>query len=282
MATPSLIINGELRPANEPALSAGNRAFRYGDGLFESIRIASGQVCFLQRHFDRLFSGMQLLKMEVPPLFTPGFFHEQIMMLAELNGGRKSARVRLSIFRDEGGFYMPQTNTVSWLIELIPHEEPDYAFSNRGLTIDIFQDYRKPLHRLSSIKTSSALFYVLAAEHARASRIDDCVIINQQMNVVETTSSNLFAVKNGVLYTCPVNEGCVEGVMRAVVMEIAHENRIAVYEVPMPMSVLYNSDEVFLTNAIRGVQWVGAYKGKRYFNSTAKKLQQLLNEKILR
>lgn len=276
----SVILNGKSLPADQPVLFASCRGFRYGDGLFESIRVARGNVCFMHRHLSRLTSSMRLMKMDIPPFFTEQFFTEQISKAVHLNNCARSARVRLNVFRNEGGLYMPQTNEVSWLIEAVPMQEEDYAFPDKGLAVDIYQEYRKPLHRLSNIKSMNAMMYVLGAEHARQLNMDDCVLINQLMNVVETTSSNLFAVKNGVLYTCPVSEGCVEGVMRSVVMEIAAEKRIAVYEVPMPMSVMFNSDEVFLTNAIKGIQWVAAYKTKRYINETAKKLQGYLNEKI--
>lgn len=280
MTALSIIFNGEVKPAQDAVLGVSNRVFRYGDGLFETIRVARGKVAFIDRHLKRLFESMKLLKMETPAEFTAAYFTDAILKLCVINGAPKSARVRLSVFRSDGGFYMPETNKVSWIIEATPIEEEDYAFATRGLTVDLYQDYRKPLHRLSNIKSANALFYVLGAEHARANAVDDCVLINQQFNLVETTTSNLFAVKNGVLYTCPISEGCVEGVMRSVIMDIAGENRVAVYEIPMPMSVMFNSDEVFLTNAVKGIQWVAAYKGKRYFNSTARKFNELLNQKI--
>lgn len=278
----SININGFLQPADAPVVSVANRAFRYGDAVFESIRFAKGRVCFLEKHISRLLGTMKLMRMEIPATFNAPYFEEQIQTLLLANGIATSARIRLTVYRNDGGLYMPAVNTVSWVLEAEHMADEDYAFSTKGLTVDIYQDFRKPLHKLSNIKSGSALFYVLAAEHARKENMDDCVIINQTMNVVETTSSNLFAVKNGVLYTCPVSEGCVEGIMRSVVIELAAENRVAVYEVPMPMSVMFNSDEVFLTNAIKGVQWVGAYKGKRYFNMTAKKFQDWLNERIMK
>lgn len=281
MSLGSININGFLQPADAPVVSVANRAFRYGDAVFESIRFAKGRICFLEKHLKRMLGTMKLLKMEIPDTFTAPYFEEQIQTLLLANGIATSARVRLTVFRNDGGLYMPVSNGVGWVLEAHHMQDDDYAFSVKGLTVDIFQDYRKPVHRLSNIKSGSALFYVLAAEHARANGLDDCVIINQTMNVVETTSSNLFAVKNGVLYTCPVGEGCVEGIMRSVIIELAAENRVAVYEVPMPMSVMFNSDEVFVTNAIKGVQWVGAYKGKRYFNMTARKFQDWLNARIM-
>lgn len=223
---------------------------------------------------------MQLLGMTPPSGFNADFMAGHIGKVAAANGVNKSARVRLSVFREDGGLYTPETNGIGWIIEAEPMDDEDYIFAERGLKIDIYQEYRKGVNRLSNLKSSNALLYVLAALYKKEKGLDDCVLVNQQYNVIETVSANLFAVKNGVLYTCPIGEGCVDGVMRSVIMDIARENRIAVYEVPMPMSVLFNSDEVFLTNAVKGVSWVAEYKGKRYTNATCQKLQELLNEKI--
>jgi branched-chain amino acid aminotransferase len=146
--------------------------------------------------------------------------------------------------------------------------------------VELYQDIRKPINKLSTLKTANSELYVLASLHAKAMNVDDAILINQNGNVIEATGSNLFAVKNGVLYTSPVSEGCVSGVMRSVIMEVAQANRIAVYEVPLPMSILLNSDEIFLTNAVKGITWVAAYRQKRYFSQTARKLNELLNKSV--
>jgi branched-chain amino acid aminotransferase len=87
-------------------------------------------------------------------------------------------------------------------------------------------------------------------------------------------------VKNGVLYTPPVADGCVNGVMRKKIIEIAQANKIAVYEISVMQNVLLGADELFLTNTINGIRWAVAYKQKRYFNDTSKKLTEKLNELI--
>ncbi|HET6990170.1 MAG TPA: aminotransferase class IV, partial [Bacteroidia bacterium] len=166
-------------------------------------------------------------------------------------------------------------------LEMWPFDHNEYVLNDKGMSVELYQDIRKPINKLSTLKTANSQLYVLAALYAKKMNVDDAILINHNGNVIEATGSSLFAVKNGVLYTSPLSEGCVAGVMRGVIMEIAKENRIAVYEVPLPLSIMLNSDEIFLTNAVRGIQWVSSYKAKRYFNNTAKKFQELLNRRVM-
>ncbi len=275
-----LFLNGEERSSGEPLFNSHNRSFRYGDGLFESMRLVNGSLSFSQRHMSRLMAGVTLLQMRLPDSFVSVSLEEWCRRLAERNNITGGARVRLSVFRNDGGYYHPITNEASWLLEMWPFDYNEYALNDKGLTVELYQDIRKPINKLSSLKTANSQLYVLAALYAKKMNVDDAILINHNGNVIEATGSSLFAVKNGVLYTSPISEGCVAGVMRAVIMEIAQENRIAVYEVPLPLSIMLNSDEVFLTNAVRGIQWVSSYKTKRYFNNTAKKFAEFLNRRV--
>lgn len=274
-----LLHNGGFRRTDEPLFNSHNRAFRYGDGLFESMRMINGQLCFAKRHLQRLMQGVNLLQLFLPDNFVNTSLEDWCKKLAEKNSFSGNARIRLTVFRNDGGYYHPEVNDASWLLEMWPLDEENFSLNENGISIDLYQDIRKPINKLSNLKTANAELYVLAALYASKMQVDDSVLINQHGNVIEATGSNLFAVKNGVLYTSPPSEGCVNGVMRSVIMEIAQENRIAVYEVPLPLSVLLNSDEIFLTNAVTGIVWVATYKGKKYSNATAQKLHQLLMAK---
>jgi branched-chain amino acid aminotransferase len=136
------------------------------------------------------------------------------------------------------------------------------------------------LGKLYGIKSNNALLYILAGVHRMQNNLDECIILNQNFSITEAISYNIFAVKNRVLYTPPLDEGCLDGIMRQHIIEISKQNRIAVYEVPLAMNVLLNSDEIFLTNVINGIRWVGAYKAKRYFNTIACLLNEKLNESL--
>ncbi|MCX6312389.1 MAG: aminotransferase class IV [Bacteroidetes bacterium] len=275
-----LLLNGVERNSGEALFTSHNRSFRYGDGLFESMRLVNGKLSFAQRHLSRLMLGVQLLQMRLPDNFVTVSLEEWCRRLAERNNITGGARVRLTIFRNDGGYYHPEVNDASWVLEMWTLDHNEYEMNDKGMSVELYQDIRKPINKLSSLKTANAQLYVLAALYSKQMNVDDAILINHNGNVIEATGSNLFAVKNGVLYTSPLSEGCVAGVMRSVIMEIAKENRIAVYEVPLPLSIMLNSDEVFLTNAVRGIQWISTYKAKRYFNNTAMKFQELLNKRV--
>lgn len=275
-----LLFNGEFKDAETPLFTGHNRLFRYGDGLFESMRMINGKLSFSKKHMQRLLTGVQLLQLRLPDNFVSNSLDAWAKKLWDENGCPTSARLRLSVFRNDGGYYAPVSNDASWHMELWPMEIDQYVMNEKGISVELYQDIRKPINKLATLKTSNAELYVLAALHAVSMNVDDAILINQNGNVIEATGSSLFAVKNGVLYTAPLSEGCVAGIMRSVIMEIAQTNRIAVYEVPLPLSILLNSDEVFLSNAVNGLTWVGAYRQKRYFSKSTRKLNELLNKLV--
>ncbi len=276
----SINVNGKLHQEFEPVILSNNRGFRFGDGLFETIRVADGKIRFLERHLSRLKSSMDLLKMDIPETFTDAFFQEKIGDLLVKNKIDRGGRVRITIYRNEGLTYEPITNQVSYLIEASPIDDNVYTLNETGLVVDLYNEFKKPLNRMSCIKSNNALVYVMAGVFKRENKLDDCILLNERFNITEAISSNLFAAKNGVLYTAPVAEGCLDGIMRNEVINIAKENRIAVYEVTMAMNVMLNSDEIFLTNAVRGINWVGTYRAKKYSNKMAGKLVELLNSRL--
>lgn len=273
--------NGELLPANLPVLKVNNRSFCYGDGLFETIRIIKLKPMFLKEHLQRLHKGMQVLKMKSNSEFNEAFFEKQILELATKNNVVSDARVRLTIYRNEGGLYTPVDNNVSYIIQVIPLTEVGYELNSKGYTVDLYTDIKKTPSLLSPIKSANGMIYVMAGIYKNENKLDDCILTNDKGQIIETISSNIFAVKNGVLYTSPVADGCVDGVMRKKIIQVAEANRIAVYELSVMQSVLLGADELFLTNAITGIRWIMAYKQKRYFHNTSKKLIDKLNEFVI-
>lgn len=278
---PSINFNGKIAPADKPLFTAHNRSFRYGDALFETIRVINGTPQFIEKHIERLKIGMKFLKMDISSEYTPDYFNQLIIELSKNNNIQKDARVRLSVFRNNGGYYTPLTNEVSFLIEIENNTEMGYVLNKDGYKIDVFQELTKNLNSLSFIKSANGLVYVLAGIYKKQHDLDECIILNNQGNVAEAISSNIFTVKNGVLYTPPLSEACVNGIMRQQIINIAKENRIAVYENPIALNVLLNSDELFLTNAINGIRWVGQYKEKQYSNTTSVLLVEKLNSKCV-
>lgn len=256
-----------------------NRSFRYGDGLFESIRLYKGVPLFFSLHFQRLERGIALLGMKYDDSFTEKRIFEEIQFCAAANGIFESGRIRLQIFRKDGGLYKPSQNGFDYFIEIDNLENPLFSLQNKGLHIDIFRELPKPLNILSSIKTTNALYYVLAGVFANNNNLDDAILINGNNLLVEATSSNLFMVKDNTVLTPPLNDGPVEGIIRSIILKLDLTGYY-LKETSITAAMLEKADEVFLSNAIHGVQWVVGYGSKRYYNKVSKKIIDLLNQQI--
>jgi branched-subunit amino acid aminotransferase/4-amino-4-deoxychorismate lyase len=276
-----LNLNGHQLLADQPVIRNTNRAFCYGDGIFETIRCLNSQPLFFDKHYQRLRDAAFHLKIDFPAEFTEDFFRQQIYSLLQRNRIYKGARARLSVFRADGGLYTPQDNTAKFLITVEALSTEKFELNQSGLHIDIYKEIVKPVNLFSGFKTSNALLFVMAGIWKKESQIDDCLILNQNGLIIEALASSIYLVKNNILVTPSVESGCVEGTMRRTIFELAKENNIQVVESEgFGESHLINADEIFISNAIAGIQWVGAYKEKRYFHGMASKLQSLLNEKV--
>ncbi len=270
------ILNGHLISIYEPSVPFTNRAFRYGDALFESIRVCNNKIMFLKDHLTRLKLGMTVLRMNLSAEFTSENLGELMAGLLKKNEDLPNARIRLTVFRNGGGYYAPESNDISFLIESSPMASP-YELNQKGIWVDIYADIKKSINKLSNIKSANALLYVMAGVAKQSMKLDECLLINENGTICEAISSNVFVVKNGTLFTSPLSEGCVAGIMRKQIMHLATENRILTFESPLTMYTLLNGDEVFLTNSIQGLQWVGQYKDRFYTN----KLSTFFQEKLL-
>ncbi len=273
-----LIYNGEFFPSDKPILSINNRSFRYGDGLFESIRVINGEVYNFHAHFSRLTEGMKAFMMEIPAYFTIDYFHNQMRSLLQHNGIHHGGRVKLTVYRKgEIASYFSETNEPGFIIEAESFPANDFILNTEGIDIDVYNDIAKPKNKYSSYKTTNAFFYVNAIIDAKQNGLGDNLLVNDRNNIIESTNSNIFIVSNGVLYTPPMTSGCVGGTMRMKVINLALENGIKVYESPITAGHLLSCDEIILTNAIQGVKWVRSYKTKRFFHKISDKLIELLN-----
>jgi branched-chain amino acid aminotransferase len=269
--------NGEILAADSKLLTVANRAFRYGDGLFESMRLMKGQLKFADMHADRLQRGMKALKIDGYSQMDTWFLKEKVEQLASRNKTRHG-RLRLTVYRDSEGLYTPTQNKMGYCLELTPIEEPRYFLNDKGLIIDIFTELKKPTNYLSNIKTCNSLIYVLAGIFKIQNKLDDTFLLNQDGNLCEAGSSNIFVWYQSHLYTPALSEGCVEGVMRQVIIKLAKQANIPFTEAQINPDILYEADEVFLTNAAKGIQWVMGFGVKRYFNQLSKGLISELNK----
>ncbi len=276
-----LIYNGKFLPADEAVLQVDNRAFMYGDGLFETIRVVEGNPCFFNDHYTRLTEGMQALKMEIPPYFTPERLMENCQLLLQKNGLHKGARLRLTVFRNPGGFYQPTDNNISYTLVSKAVEFDAYQLNDVGLSIDVYTDIKKPINRLANYKTLNTQLFVMAALDAKEKFLNDMLILNEKGNVIETSNSNVFLVSNGVLYTPSLEEGCLAGVMRMQIVNIALQSKLKVYECALTPQRLLGADEIFVTNTAKGIQWIGRYRAKRFYHKVSDFLLDRLNYQLI-
>ncbi len=269
--------NGNIVPAEQQVLTIANRGFRYGDGLFESMRWMKGELKFAELHADRIRKGMKLLKLASWSQFDAWFIRERVEELVRRNKTGPDARIRLTVFRDSDGLYSPSNNKMAFALEAQKLEESNYSINDKGFIIDVYDEIAKPINILSNLKTCNSLIYVLAGIFKNQNALDEVLILNQNGFLCESMSSNVFVVYDRKLYTPALNEGCIAGIMRQVVMRLAKENGIELVEAQINPNILNEADEVFLTNASRGIQWVMGYNDKRYFNEVSRFLKEKLS-----
>jgi branched-chain amino acid aminotransferase len=264
--------DGQLLRSDTPLFTAANRSFRYGDGLFETMMVRDGRLCLSTYHFDRLFSGMQFLSLR--KTFTRQDLEAQILELCQKNGNPPRSRVRMVVFRDVGAY--PISPTPHFIIESWPLPG-ETALNDKGLIIDVFPDGRKACDTLANLKSNNYLLYTLATLYAQKYVLDDCLVLNSQDRIADSTIANLFYVKNGQFYTPPLSEGCVAGVMRRYLLENMPHAGFPIVEKSVTPEDLLNADEIFLTNAIRGIRWVSSFRMTKLTNSlTASIYKQLI------
>ncbi|MBK5285827.1 MAG: aminotransferase class IV [Bacteroidia bacterium] len=276
METDFINLNGELLDAKSPVLYADNRAFRYGDGVFESMRYSSGEVLYYEDHFIRLQNAMKALAILSNEKFSSNNLRFHIYALIQANRISESARIRIEVFRNGVGTYIPDNNGSSFLIQAEPLTDESYLFNKEGLRIDIFQDVKKQVNVFSPYKTASSLLFVMAGLFQQKNNLDDCIILNENENICEANGSNIFIVKDNVAITPPVSDGCIDGVMRKNILLLLATENIPFSESTLRSKDLLDADEIFLTNVSKGIRWVGAVKQKRYYNKLSQSLATLL------
>jgi branched-chain amino acid aminotransferase len=272
-------LNGKLLPSGSPVFNIENRSFRYGDSLFETIKCVDGTPLFLEAHLQRLYSGMEVFEYEWNDQLLKTLINEEIKRVLVRNRHKDGARVRLTVFRNDGGLYTPETNAISVLIEseTAPNK---YELNKDGKTLGIYQDFFKPIHAFNAHKSANALLFVKAGLSKKKSGFDDLVILNSKGLLCETISSNIFMVIHNRLITPPLSEGCLPGIMRQNILALAPSIGLEVLETPVGVNAFEQAEEVFTSNAINGVNWVLGYEKKRYFHKISAQIISQLNVSI--
>jgi branched-chain amino acid aminotransferase len=273
------IYNNQFFRTGVPVITSQNRSFRYGDGLFETMQMHEKKILHLDFHFDRLFAGMKLLQMHLPVFFTATYFTDTVNKLLAKNFILQNARIRLTVFRGEEPIYNTENNQANFIIETFSLPEK-IALNEKGLVIDLFEDGLKSCDQFSNIKSNNYLTSLMALRFASKNNLDEAIVLNSFQRVCESSIANIFIVKNNVLFTPPLSEGCVAGVMRRWMLENLSKRSITVKETELSPQDLLSADELFLTNSIRPVRWVQQFRDKIYRNETAKEIFNFFLENL--
>lgn len=268
--------DGQIIAEDQHIATIDNRSLRYGDGLFETMLWKDGDIRFLDFHVERLQGGMQLLQFDEYTKFDTFFIRSKTEELIRKNNMiGQVVRVRLIVYRAGGGLYAPDTNRPVYCLQVsrLPASLRDKKL---GLIVDLYTDLKKPYSGLSHLKSNNALIYVMAGLYKKKFAYDEVFLLNQEGHLCEALTSNIFVYYDKTLYTPALTEGCVQGVMRRVVMDMAAHEGIPVVEAQISPEIMKQADEIFCTNAVHGVQWVMGFKQKRYFNKISRILQDKL------
>jgi len=263
-------------------LTASNRSFLYGDGVFETLKILNNQILFFEDHYFRLLASMRIIRMQIPMNFTLEYLEEQILTLVREQNCHEAARVRLTVFRNEGGYYKPTDNSVSFVIQASALSVKPYVIDEVTFEVDLYKDFTVAKQLLSTLKANNKLIQITASIFAQENGLDTCLLINEEKNVIEAANGNLFMLLNGQLITPPITEGCLNGIMRKQILKLAKElDGIEMIEQPISPFDLQKADELFITNVIIGIQPITKYRKKEFEKTKAKQLLEKLNQTIL-
>ena len=256
-----------------------NRGFLFADAVFETVKVLDGKILFFEDHYFRLMASMRILRMEIPLEFTLEYLETEILKTATALH-LSNARVRLTVYRDAKGKYLPEKQTVGFIIVAEPAQAL-YLNDKSKYEVELFKDFHISKHLLSTLKTTSCLVNITAGIFAKENDYENCLLINDDKNVIEAINGNIFVVKDNVVATPPVSDGCKNGITRKKIIEIIKKTEGLVFEErSVSPFELQKADEIFITNIITGIQSVTQYRKKMFINTTANNLLIKLNAQI--
>jgi branched-chain amino acid aminotransferase len=238
-----LWLHDRLVAEGEARVSALDRGLLHGDGLFETMRCYDGQPAFWREHVERLHASARELGLAVPELLRP------VRAVLDADGLRGDARVRITLTRGPGPFGELR-GAPTLLVTAEPVALPD-GLHERGAAAIVSR--HRVLSGRPAMKSTSFQLHSLAKAEARAQGAWEALLPNEQGELAEGATSNLFAVQQGALLTPPLDAGCLPGVTRAQVLRLAPGLGLRAVERPLSLSVLRGADECFLTSSVAEV-----------------------------
>jgi len=239
--------NDQVQPVEKTRWSPGQAGLTCGWGLFTTVRIARGEAFAYERHWRRLEKDSAITRLPVTHTGAKVRVHlQEVIRANKVQEG--CARIYL-VWNTVGGWKsderMPEVDLVITTADL-PHYPETVRLSVR-------EHGRHASSPLAGVKTISWLNSVWAAAEAQRAGFDEVVLLNERGEVSECTAANIFALKGDKVLTPPLSSGCLEGVTRGVLMEIASDAGTMVVEQTLRLEDLYSSDEVFITSTNRNV-----------------------------
>lgn len=270
---------GEIIATQDIKLDIDNRSFNYADGLFETIRVINGKIMFWEDHYFRLMASMRILRMEIPMNFSPEFLEKQILDLVEANNlAQKPVKVKINVYRKPGGLYLPETREIGYTIRTYKLPNAFYVLDEKHYEVELFKDHYLNSGLLSTLKSANKTLNVLASIFAEENNYQNCLLVNENKNIVEAINGNLFLVKGNTIKTTPLTDGCLNGITRKKLIEILKKTDEFVFEeASISPFELQKADELFITNVVTGIQPITKYRKKHFENKVAKQLLAKLN-----
>jgi branched-chain amino acid aminotransferase len=277
----SFNFNGKIYKQETPVIGADNRGLRYGDGMFETIKMENGLLILEDDHFARLWKGMNVLQFVIPKHFNPDKLQEEILQLAKKNKHEQTARVRITVFRGNGGIYDAIDNFPNYIIQTWLLQPENGELNSNGLDIGIYGEVKKSCDILSNLKNNNYLPYVMASLEVKKKKWNDAVILNSYGRICDSTIANIFLIKDDVVSTPALSEGCVAGIMRKYIINKISLSGFTCFEKEITIDELLSADEVFLTNSIYNIRWVKNITNKFFVNTVTQKIYTALLPTIL-
>lgn len=268
--------NGILQDTSITTID-NNRGFLYGDAIFETVKIVDNKVLFAEDHYFRLMASMRICRMEIPMNFTLEFFEEQILSLTNALSISESAKARMTVFRNSEGLYLPKTNDIEFLITAEKLDSKEYTVSNSYYEVELYKDFHVSKHLLSTLKTTNKMINVTGSIFAKENDYHNCVLLNDEKNVVEALNGNIFMKMGDVIVTPPISDGCLNGIMRKQLITLINKMEgLQCVEKSISPFDLQKSDELFISNVIKGIQPITKYRKKEF----GIEFSVILNEKL--
>lgn len=261
-------INGRLSACAAAKVGVDNGAFRYGYGLFETMLVRGGEILLWPYHAERLFHGLARLQLEPGTRMNPVMMQQEIIKAVHKNKCAALCRVRLQFFAGGGGLYGKGVEKAGYVIECFELQPEVMELNENGLVTGIASWLHKSIDTLSDLKTCNALVYAMAARQAMANKWNDALITNSEGAIIESTIANLFWIEGDNIYTPPLADGCIAGVMRRHILALIP----AIKEESAAAQRLLEADAVFLTNAVKRIKWVGDIGGRRFEPGKVRKM----------